>query len=109
NLHVLDALAAAELFLILLLETRLADELTGLIAVLRHFGELALADLADVPDEAAHGLTVGIDALRRRLDDQAGKILMVLLEHRHGVEGRVLNDDGRAVAIATEPADCILE
>src|SRR5699024_6237337 len=109
DLYELNALSTAQLGLVLLLQPRLADELSRLVTVLRHLGELFLIDLADVADETADRLTVRIDAFGRGLDDQAREILVVLLENRDGVERGVRKDDRRTVAIATEALNRVLE
>src|SRR4029079_10071540 len=108
DLDELNALATASFLLVLLLETALTDQLTRLVARTGKIGELALADFRDVADERADGRAVGINPLSRRLDDEAREVHVVLFEHRHDVERRILDDHGGTRRIAVEAPDRVL-
>src|SRR6185436_2196134 len=63
DFHELHALTPPELFLVLLLQSRFADLLAGLVALGAQRRELSFADLGDIPSESADSLACWIDAL----------------------------------------------
>ena len=95
HLDVAAALAAVEHRLVFLLEPLLSDLLTGLVRRVFRKRQLGFIDFIHEPDERRDRRTIRIEPLRRRHDDQAGKVDAMLLEHGHDVERGVVEDDRR--------------
>jgi hypothetical protein len=64
--------------------------------------EVNVGHLADVPDEVRHGVARRIQALRFRLDHQAGQRRPVFLQPGHGGEVRIAEDEHGLIAGGAE-------
>ena len=83
------AFLAMEYRLVLLLEAGFADLLSGFVARILRIVEIRFGDFTRVADERCDARSVGVVALRNRLDDKAREIQPMLLENRHDVDGCV--------------------